>query len=107
MEAVRATPFGQTLKYATRMTNATYFVGLDIASTQFHAAIGTRPWKLLVHGQEFANTPDGFAQVLEWLQQHACTPANTVLCMEATGVYGEALAYFLVAHGYRLPLSPP
>ena len=89
------------------MTNATYFVGLDIASTQFHAAIGTRPWKLLVHGQEFANTPDGFAQVLEWLQQHACTPANTVLCMEATGVYGEALAYFLVAHGYRLAIEPP
>lgn len=89
------------------MTNATYFVGFDIAQAQFHAAMGTRPWKLQVHGTEFANTPDGLAEVLTWLQQHDCTPANSVLCMEATGVYGEALAYFLVAQGYRLAIEPP
>lgn len=89
------------------MTPVTYFVGLDLASAQFHAAVGTRPWRLLVRGREFANTPDGFAQFLAWLQDQACTPANSVLCMEATGVYGEGLAYFLVAQGYRLALEPP
>jgi transposase len=89
------------------MTNATYFVGFDIANAQFHGAMGTRPWKLQVPGQEFANTPDGFAEVLAWLQQHDCTVANSVLCMEATGVYGEALAYFLVAQGYQLAIEPP
>ncbi len=84
-----------------------YFVGLDIAAEQFNAAIGTTPWRLLVKGTEFDNTSDGFEQLLTWLRQHHCAQDHTVLCMESTGVYGEALAYFLVAHDYRVAVEPP
>ena len=89
------------------MTTLRYFVGLDIAAETFTAAIGTAPWKLLVRGTEFPNTPDGFVQFLSWLHQQDCSPSQSILCMEATGVYGEALAYFLVAHQYRVALEPP
>jgi len=89
------------------MSNIRWFIGLDIAAETFTAAIGTTPWKLLVKGTEFANTPDGFQQLMAWMRQHHCVLEQTVLCMEATGVYGEALAYFLVAQGYRVAMEPP
>ncbi len=89
------------------MKNIRWFVGLDIAAETFTAAIGTLPWRLLVKGTAFTNSPDGFQQLLEWLHAHGCERDQTILCMEATGVYGEALAYFLVAHGYRVAMEPP
>ena len=89
------------------MSTVHYFVGLDIAAETFTAAIGTTPWQLLVQGTPFINAPEGFQQLDDWLHQHACTFEQTVLCMEATGVYGEALAYYLVAHQYRVAIEPP
>lgn len=84
-----------------------YVVGLDIGAEQFVAAIGTCPWQLLVKGTPFANTPDGIQAFEQWLQQHDGTPTQTLLCMEATGVYGEVLAASLVAHGYALAIEAP
>lgn len=89
------------------MSNIRYFVGLDMASEQFFAAIGTRPWHLVAAATEFPNTPDGFHALLAWLAEQHCGVTDTVLCMEATGVYGEALAYFLAAHAFRIAVQPP
>jgi transposase len=89
------------------MSLTPYFVGLDIGSEQFSAAIGTSPWKLLQPARPFANSVEGFADLRHWLQQHDCLSTQTILCMEATGVYGEALAYYLVAQGYRVAVEPP
>jgi transposase len=89
------------------MSTHRYFIGMDVASEQFHAAIGTAPWQLVVKATEFPNTPAGFEQFRTWLAAHGCTPADTVLCMEATGVYGEALAYFLASHAFRVAVEPP
>jgi transposase len=89
------------------MTTFQYFVGLDLGSEKFAAALGTTPWKLLVRATEFANTPDGFEQVLAWWQKQNYPREQTLWCMEATGVYGEALAYFLVAHGHAVAVEPP
>jgi len=84
-----------------------YFVGMDIASNTFMAAVGTQPWKLVVKPQEFENSEDGFAKLLSWLKEHHLEPHQTVACMESTGVYGESLAYFLCAKGYRVAVEPP
>jgi transposase len=89
------------------MSTIRYFVGLDIAAETFMAAIGTTPWKLLVHAKQFANAPDGFQQLDRWLREQHCVLEQTILCMEATGVYGEALAYYLVAHQYAVAIEPP
>lgn len=84
-----------------------YFVGIDIAAEQFYAAVGTVPWQFVAKPSEFPNTAEGFDQFWTWLTTHHCTPSDTVLCMEATGVYGEALAYFLVAKDFRVAVEPP
>ena len=89
------------------MSTMRYFVGLDIAAETFMAAIGTSPWKLLVKAKQFANAQDGFQQFDAWLREQNCPLEQTVVCMEATGVYGEALAYYLVAHQYAVAIEPP
>jgi transposase len=89
------------------MTQSTFFVGVDIASASFTACVGTTPWKLMVKPMRFDNHEDGFASFLGWLQEHSLVTKNTVVCMEATGVYSEGLAYFLSANGYTVAVEPP
>lgn len=89
------------------MTQFTFFVGVDIASTSFMACVGTTPWKLTVQPVKFDNDEDGFISFLGWLQAHHLSPERSVVCMEATGVYSEGLAYFLHASGYSVAVEPP
>lgn len=89
------------------MTTFISFVGIDIASASFMACIGTTPWKVTVKPVQFANDEDGFVSFLGWLQQHNLKVEQTVVCMEATGVYSEGLAYFLHASGYAVAVEPP
>ncbi|NOH03638.1 MAG: transposase [Chloroflexi bacterium] len=89
------------------MTTFVSFVGVDIASASFMACIGTTPWKVRVKPVQFENAEDGFVSFLGWLQEHHLKAASTVVCMEATGVYSEGLAYFLHASGYTVAVEPP
>lgn len=84
-----------------------YFVGIDIASNSFVVAVGTPPWHLVGKPHEFENSEEGFQVLLSWLEEHRWQSGETVACMEATGVYGESLAYFLYAKGYRVAVEPP
>lgn len=89
------------------MTHFTYFGGVAIAASTFAASIGTMPWKVVLQPQEFENTAAGFQAWLDGLSRHDIQPSQTVVCMEATGVYGEGLAYFAYAQDYRVAVQPP
>jgi transposase len=89
------------------MTSFQSFVGVDIASTSFVACIGTAPWKLTVKPVKFENNEDGFVSFLGWLKEYNLKAESTVVCMEATGVYSEGLAYFLYASGYSVAVESP
>lgn len=84
-----------------------YFVGVDIASSSFMVSVGTQPWKLLLKPQEFENTEDGYQALLDYFSNHQMSVSQTIICMEATGVYSEGLAYFLFAKGYQVAVQPP
>lgn len=89
------------------MTQFLSFVGVDIASATFMACMGTPPWKITVKPLQFDNDEAGFVAFLGWLQAHHLKAESTVVCMEATGVYSEGLAYFLHASGYTVAVEPP
>ncbi len=89
------------------MTEIKYCVGVDIASSTFTAAVGEMPWKIFLKPQLFENSEDGYQTLIEWFRQHHLSAAETVVCMEATGVYSEGLAYFLYAKGYRVAVQSP
>lgn len=89
------------------MNRIAYFIGIDVASEEFTAAILTTPEKPITVREQIPNTSDGFRSFEQWLASCKVTPRNSVVCLEATGVYGEALCYYLAAKGHRVAVEPP
>jgi transposase len=84
-----------------------HFIGIDIASADFVVSVGTSPWKLLGTSDPFANSLEGFQDCIAWLQSQGVVAERSVICLEATGVYGEAWVHYLAAQGYPVAVEPP
>jgi len=84
-----------------------FFIGLDIACDDFVASIYESPEKQLITKEAIENNPDGFSTFVNWLKVHNINNSNSVICMEATGVYSEACAHYLAANGFRVSVEPP
>ena len=89
------------------MEKNTYFIGLDIAADDFVASIYQSPEQPVITKEAIANNPDGFNMLISWLKEHNANVANSVVCMEATGVYSEAVAHYLATYGFRVSVEPP
>jgi len=109
MEKVHFTRLAERLSNLSEvtMTEIKYCVGVDIASSTFMASVGEMPWKVILKPEMFVNTEDGYQALLVWFAQHHLSVSETVVCMEATGVYSEGLAYFLYTQGYRVAVQSP
>jgi len=88
------------------MQRPNFYIGIDVASTTFTATILREPGKPS-HSTSVANSMEGFSSFLQWLTERNVTLSNAIVCLEATGVYGEALCYFLTSHGYHIVVEPP
>jgi transposase len=67
-------------------------LGVDIAKDKFDCCLlGQAKEK----EAQFPNNPRGFKQLMRWLAKEKAGPAELLACMEATGIYGEALLAFL------------
>jgi transposase len=79
------------------------YVGIDIAKLKFDVALqaGSK-WRTRV----FDNHATGFAACLKWAQSLA-GHAPLHVCMEATGMYYEALAVYLVEQGVTVSVVNP
>jgi transposase len=73
-------------------------LGIDISKAKFDVALLKHNSKDKIKNKVIANTPEGFEQLQEWLESQEVT--NLHSCMEATSIYGNALARFLVTAGY-------
>lgn len=83
------------------MTNV---VGMDVAKATFDVAVGlAKPGKFRTRAK-MANREEGFKELMAWLDKHA---PDAAVCMEATGVYHEALALFLVQQGKTVYVVNP
>jgi transposase len=80
-------------------------LGIDISKAKFDVALLKDNGKDKIKSKVFANTPEGFEQLQEWLNSQGVTKLHG--CMEATSIYGNALARFLVAAGYTVSIVNP
>ena len=78
-------------------------LGIDISKTTFHVALlkGEKQSKY----QQFDNHAEGFAQLIQWLEQQGVDRVHG--CLEATSIYGHALALYLHQHGYLVSIVNP
>jgi len=89
------------------MSNIKYFIGLDIACDDFTVSIYRSPETQVITKESIKNNQDGFNMLNSWLKEHGITKSNSVICMEATGVYGQAIAHYLAAKNFNVSVEPP
>jgi transposase len=89
------------------MDNPKVVVGLDIGSETFAAAVLRNAGEVGEIKGSIVNTPEGFDELSGWMKEQGITKENGVICLEATGVYGEALCYYLIGKGYRVAVETP
>ncbi len=73
------------------------FIGIDISKTWFDVALikADHPNESMHH--QFPQSADGFKKMVIWLQQlGVLLNAETLVCMEYTGIYNTGLVNFLV-----------
>jgi transposase len=81
-----------------------YILGIDIAKDKFDCCLLGSEQQL---EQKFANGPRGFKQLWRWLVKAGAAPSEVWACMEATGIYGEALLRFLFEGGLTVSKVNP
>jgi len=84
-----------------------FFIGLDISKADFAASIYQTPGQSIVTKEAIPNDPKGFEILLLWLKDHHIDKKNCRICMEATGVYSQAIAYYLLFQGFPVSVEPP
>ena len=89
------------------MPKITYYVGLDIAANDFVASIYQAPEIPVIAKESISNNPDGYSALISWLKEHHVGRSNSVICMEATGVYSEGIAHYLAAKDFKVSVEPP
>ena len=82
-----------------------YYVGIDIAKYKHTlAALDQGGEKVITHF-EFANSSDGFMQMLKRLESAGITYENSRVCIESTGHYGRCLHAHLEGYGFEVCLA--
>ena len=78
-------------------------VGIDVSKAKLDVCLLRQDRPPLF--QQVANTPSGYAQLHQWLQLHTAQPVS--ICLEATGIYSQAVAHDLHQHQYRVSVVNP
>jgi hypothetical protein len=79
------------------------FLGIDVAKSKFDVALLGQDGK--VRHRTFANKPEGFSALRQWLSRQGVEQAQA--CLEATGTYGVALATHLHEAGLTVSVVNP
>jgi transposase len=80
------------------------FLGIDISKDKFDICLLVGDSKLI---GKFDNNKSGFHKLLNWLQKKKIDLISIQACMEATGKYGEDLAYFLSSKNIKTSIVNP
>lgn len=80
---------------ATNLEAICHYVGIDISKRKLDCWLRPAGAHLCC-----GNDSRGFDHLLRWLTTHECSPKNTVICLEDTGIYGKRLLVALTEAGW-------
>jgi transposase len=83
--------------------NTECYLGIDVAKAKLDCALGLPTGKC--KSKVVTNSQEGFVELAQWLKKHGA--GNARICMEATGVYWEAVAEFLADAGFVVSVVNP
>lgn len=82
-------------------------LGVDVSKGSLSLCLGSLLSDLTKHflaGSDVSNDQEGFEALLIWLESVRDSGVDLTVVMEATGIYHEALAYFLYDRGYAVSI---
>lgn len=85
-------------------------VGIDVAQKELVVSLGNMDEDASTHiyaSRTFANNEKGFTALEIWVKKQSIAAFPLRYVMEATGVYHEALAYFLAGKAYKVSIVMP
>lgn len=85
-------------------------VGIDVAHKELVVSLGNMDEEAesnIYAYKAFSNSEKGFMALVLWVKKHTLEGPSLRYVMEATGVYHEALAYFLSKNGYVISIVMP
>lgn len=90
------------------MSKLKNFVGIDISKFWFDAALIKAGNSSQIIHQQFAQKPEGFKKMQEWLLMYEAKATDeTLFCMENTGLYNTGLVNYLVKDKAQLWVEMP
>jgi transposase len=83
-------------------------IGIDVSKGKIDVLWLKDSVTLKAKSKGFENDRKGHAELVVWLSKHVARPLNELhVVMEATGIYHEALAYWLFDHGLEVSVINP
>jgi transposase len=85
-------------------------LGIDVAQKELVVSLGRMEFDLAIEcyaSKVFLNTKSGFIELVKWVNKLTEPSIPVRYVMEATGVYHEALAYYLTDQGHEISIVLP
>lgn len=99
-----------TSKHSSSCTVIKHSVGIDMSKEKFdvcYKTIDINQHVTIKGSRSFPNTPSGFRQFSDWSMKRNREGVRLVFTMESTGVYYEALAFYLFDRGLHVSVLLP
>lgn len=89
------------------MNKPKFYIGIDIAADDFSVSFLVNPQEQILTKECIPNNFVGFDELLIWLNSFGVVPGESIICLEATGVYAEALCHFLHSQQFPICIESP
>jgi len=85
-----------------------YYVGIDVAKDKFDCLWLRDIDSLKIKTKILSNSKEGFKKLKSWLEKNISMELGDIfVCLEATGIYHEALSYALFSMGIKVSVVNP
>jgi transposase len=87
-------------------TKFVHFAGIDVSKAKIDVCVMLNGEKSVLYQGNFEQSKKGFNELRKWLQKLTGKQKHAILiCIENTGLYDDALLYFLAEQGYAVCLE--
>jgi transposase len=83
------------------------FIGIDVSKSTFDIALIKNNDSSNILSADFSNTHNGIVGLEKFIKQQSLNMAETLICMEHTGVYCRLLSHYLIEREYHVWLEMP
>lgn len=88
-------------------TNIEFYLGIDISKADFHVALLRCCDHKVTAQKTFSNNVKGYQALYDWLVKNTSADLAVHLCLEATGSYGDGVAFFFHEKAIKLSIVNP